>query len=76
MVQSDKAKPPPRFTCQIHLGAFAASAADAARAFDKAALMLRGKGARINFRLEDYLDGNGNVAEDPDIRDRINKYLK
>lgn len=39
--------------CQKHLGSFF-SAADAARAFDRATLAIKGSGHEINFPIEDY----------------------
>ncbi len=54
----------------VYLGTFAEEA-EAAVAFDKAVLMLRGKDAEINFPLSNYLDRDGNIIEDQEIKDRI-----
>lgn len=55
----------------VHLGTFS-DEADAARAFDKAALMTRGLDkAKINFPVTDYLDENGIVVEDVNLRAKI-----
>ena len=58
----------------IALGTFE-SAEEAARARDRAVLMSRGKGADTNFPLADYLDAQGKIREDPDIRRRLDEKL-
>ena len=58
----------------IHLGTFD-SQREAAVAFDKACLYLKGKDADLNFSLSDYPDAMGEIIEDPIIRDRIDLYL-
>ncbi|WIA12305.1 hypothetical protein OEZ85_012361 [Tetradesmus obliquus] len=47
----------------IYLGSFT-SEGDAARQFDRAAIKIRGKKAKLNFPAKDYVDENGNLLED------------
>ena len=54
----------------LYLGLYS-SQSDAAIAYDKACLYLRGRDTELNFSLSDYLDARGEVIEDPIIRDRI-----
>jgi hypothetical protein len=54
----------------VHLGTFD-SEESAAVAFDKAALMVRGDRARINYPLVNYMDANGRIIEDPQLRAKI-----
>lgn len=50
----------------LYLGSYA-SEEEAAKAFDKAALRIRGKKARLNYRYCDYIDGDGVLVEDKHI---------
>lgn len=50
----------------LYLGSYA-SEQEAAKAFDKAALRIRGKKARLNYRYCDYVDSAGNLLEDKHI---------
>ena len=59
----------------IGLGSFS-SDVEAAVAFDKACLYLRGRDAELNFDLSDYIAANGELIEDPAIRDRIESCMK
>ena len=54
----------------IGLGSYD-SQQEAAVAFDKACLYLRGRDTELNFKLSDYLDAQGEIIEDLTIRDRI-----
>ena len=55
----------------IGLGSYE-SQREAAVAFDQACLMLRGRDTdTLNYTLEDYLDDQGNVVEDPSIRELL-----
>lgn len=54
----------------VHLGTFN-SEEDAAVAFDKAALIVRGDKARINFALANYLDSEGRIVEDASLKKKI-----
>ena len=54
----------------IHLGTFS-SEKEAAVAFDKAAVILRGRQAKTNFDLSEYLDEHGRVMEDPHTKARL-----
>ncbi|WIA32435.1 hypothetical protein OEZ86_003257 [Tetradesmus obliquus] len=47
----------------IYLGSFT-SEGDAARQFDRAAIKIRGKKAKLNFLYADYVDADGNLLED------------
>uniref|UniRef100_A0A383WJV0 AP2/ERF domain-containing protein n=1 Tax=Tetradesmus obliquus TaxID=3088 RepID=A0A383WJV0_TETOB len=47
----------------IYLGSFT-SEGDAARQFDRAAIKIRGKKAKLNFPAKDYVDENGNLLDD------------
>ena len=58
----------------IHLGTYD-SQREAAVAFDKACLYLKGRDADLNFSLSDYLDARGEIVEDPSIRERIDLCL-
>ncbi|GLC43147.1 hypothetical protein PLESTM_001435800 [Pleodorina starrii] len=51
----------------VYLGSFL-SEYDAARAFDKAAVKLRGTRAKLNFQYSEYVDENGNLLEDPKMK--------
>ncbi|GIL90648.1 hypothetical protein Vretimale_15729 [Volvox reticuliferus] len=51
----------------VYLGSFL-SEYDAARAFDKAAVKLRGTRAKLNFPYSEYVDENGNLLEDPKMK--------
>ena len=59
----------------ISLGSFS-SDIEAAVAFDKACLYLRGRDAELNFDHADYIAANGEFVEDPAIRDRIESSMK
>ena len=51
----------------LYLGSFTGEE-EAGRAFDHAAIKLRGKRAKLNFAFVDYLDENGNYCcEDPKL---------
>ena len=55
----------------MHLGTFEQEV-DAARAFDRAAIMARGPDkAKTNFPLAEYLDESGQVIEDSGLRAKI-----
>lgn len=41
---------------------------EAARAFDKAAIKLRGARAKLNYRYSDYVDGEGNLLHDDKLK--------
>ena len=58
----------------IGLGSYD-SQREAAVAFDQACLMLRGRDTdtTLNYTLEDYLDDQGNVVEDPSIRELLTR---
>ncbi|KXZ53053.1 hypothetical protein GPECTOR_8g48 [Gonium pectorale] len=56
----------------VYLGSFL-SEYDAARAFDKAAVKLRGMRAKLNFPYSEYVDENGNLLEDPKMKDVMYK---
>eukprot|EP00775_Hariotina_reticulata_P006507 gene6507-6734_t len=47
----------------IYLGSFT-SEEDAARQFDRAAIKIRGKKAKLNYLYADYVDADGNLLED------------
>ena len=67
-----------QISCQgktLGLGAFLTEF-EAAVAYDKACLYLRGRDAELNFKLSEYLDARGEMIEDPGIRDRIIKCTK
>ncbi len=57
---------------KVSLGSFAEEA-DAGAAFDKAALLLRGRTAKLNFPLANYLNEAGHLVEDQQIQARIVK---
>ncbi len=58
---------------KVYLGSFDDKTL-AAAAYDKAALMLRGKGVlRLNFSLSNYLDADGQIIRDQGIMDRLAK---
>ena len=38
---------------------------EAARAFDRAAIRLRGNRAKLNYAITDYMDENGQLIDDP-----------
>ena len=50
----------------LYLGLYS-SQSDAAVAYDKACLYLKGRDAELNFSLSDYLDARGEIVEDPSI---------
>ena len=54
----------------VKIGRFR-SEREAAAAYDRAALMSRGLGAEINYSLSDYLDGKGNLIEDPALKPKL-----
>lgn len=54
----------------FYLGCFS-SDIDAAVAYDKASLYLRGRDTELNFELSNYLDASGGIIEDPIIRSRL-----
>ena len=59
----------------MHLGTYDTQC-EAAMAYDMASLMLRRKKQDINSPLSDYLDAQGRVIEDPDIRVWLDAALK
>ena len=60
---------------RIGLGTFDTQQ-EAAVAFDKACLYLRGRDTELNFDLSNYLDARGRIVKDPLIRDRIGLHTK
>ncbi len=57
---------------QVSLGTFTDEAA-AGAAFDKAALLVRGRETVLNFSLSNYLDADGAIIEDRGIKERLEK---
>ncbi len=57
---------------QVSLGTFTDEAA-AGAAFDKAALLVIGREAELNFPLSNYLDADGAIIEDQGIKERLQK---
>ncbi|KAG2498520.1 hypothetical protein HYH03_003771 [Edaphochlamys debaryana] len=51
----------------VYLGSFLEEK-EAARAFDKAAVKLRGMRAKLNFAYSEYVDEQGNLLDDPKMR--------
>ena len=58
---------------RLHLGSFAGEE-EAARAFDRAAIHLRGNKTVLNFELADYLDAQGQFVEDPKLTPLLTKF--
>ncbi len=58
--------------CYVYLGNFA-DELDAAAAYDKAAVILRGKEATLNLPLSNYLDADGNVIVDQAIKEKMDR---
>ncbi len=54
----------------VHLGTFN-SEEEAATAFDKAAVIVRGERARINFPLSNYCGNDGRIYEDAILKAKI-----
>ncbi|KAL6762405.1 hypothetical protein V8C86DRAFT_2517558, partial [Haematococcus lacustris] len=58
----------------IYLGSYVQED-EAARAFDRAAIRLRGNRAKLNYSLSDYMDENGQLIDDPRLSAHLNSVL-